>query len=79
MDENNNIEQKLKNSNKKLSLNDILDNIITDAYKYGYDDGYATIYNDEYVGDKSQLLEIRGKNNIIQTLIKKYKTEILNK
>lgn len=70
-------ESKLKTHNEQLDIpvvmHSILTNAITDAYRRGYDDGYANIYNAEFVGeDQSKSLPIDGEESVVSELIKKY-------
>lgn len=51
----------------------ILVKVITEAYRIGYVDGYANIYNAEFVGgDQSKLMPIEGEEKVVSELMKKY-------
>lgn len=68
---------KLDNTDKKLHISDVMHSIlvkvITEAYRNGYDDGYAHIYNEEFVGkDQSKLMHIEGEEKVVSELLKKY-------
>ena len=40
---------------------EIVKEVLTGLYQDGFDDGYGTLYNDEYVGeDKSKTMEVVG-------------------
>jgi len=66
-----------ENVEKELSISvvmhSILVKVITEAYRIGYDDGYANIYNAEFVGeDQSKLMPIEGEEKVVSELLKKY-------
>jgi hypothetical protein len=70
-------ESKLEPQQEQLDIpvvmHSILVKVITEAYRIGFDDGYADIYNAEIVGtDKSQLMPIEGEEQTISGLLKKY-------
>lgn len=70
-------ESKLEAQQEQLDIpvvmHSILANIITEAYRQGFDDGYANIYNEEFVGeDQSKSLPIEGEESVISGLLKKY-------
>lgn len=51
-------------------FDNILINIITNAYEAGYDDGHAEVYNDEFIGeDESKLLHVNGKDVVIKRIL----------
>ena len=62
-------ESKLEAQQEQLHIpvvmHSILIKVITEAYRIGYDDYYAEIYNAEYVGeDKSKLMPIEGEEKV---------------
>ena len=70
-------ESKLEAQREQLDIpvvmHSILVNAITEAYRRGYDDGYANLYNAEFVGeDQSKSLPIEGEDAVVSGLFKKY-------
>jgi hypothetical protein len=70
-------ESKLEAQQEQLHIpvvmHSILIKVITEAYRIGYDDGYADIYNAEFVGeDQSKLMPIEGEEKVVSELLKKY-------
>ena len=70
-------ESKLEAQQEQLHIpvvmHSILVKVITEAYRIGYDDGYADIYNAEFVGvDQSKLMPIQGEEKVVSELLKKY-------
>jgi hypothetical protein len=67
------LEAQQEQSHIPVVMHSILIKVITEAYRIGYDDGYADIYNAEYVGeDKSKLMPIEGEEKVVSELLKKY-------
>lgn len=68
-----NIAEQIKNGSKPDVMNSILVDLIKEVYQRAYNDGYAEIYNAEFVGeDKSKLIETEGLDNILNDVVKKY-------
>ena len=70
-------ESKLESQQEQLHIpvvmHSILVKVITEAYRIGYDDGYANIYNAEFVGkDQSKLMPIEGEEKVVSESLKKY-------
>lgn len=53
--------------------NDFIREAIRSAYKAGYNDGDAVLYNSEYVGrDRSKEKEIEGEDNAVERITETY-------